>query len=89
MSTSKWYEPAAIDTKPYYDLTSMTMLPNLLKTEYYLWFRIAYSIVFTILSNWMFIKSNFTSVAWHLHNTGMISTLIGMWLVTISPFIPN
>lgn len=71
-----------------YTLTTSSILPNLIDTNYLKWYRIVYSVLFTIISVWVFVKSNLSSITWLIHNTGLISTLAGMWLVTISHFIP-
>jgi hypothetical protein len=52
-----------------------------------MWFRIVYTTLLTIASRWIFVKSNFSSPSWHIHNTGMISAFIGMWLLTITSIL--
>ena len=70
-----------------YTLTTSSILPNLILSDYLKWYRIVYSVLFTIISLWVLVKSNGSSITWLIHNTGLISTLAGMWLVTISHFI--
>ena len=55
------------------------------------WYRILYTILLTVGSRWVFVKSDINYVAWHQHNTALVSGLLGMWLITISHFIttPN
>ena len=53
------------------------------------WFRIIYTVCLSVASRWVFVQSNVNLVAWHLHNTALISALIGMWLVTVSHFLPS
>ena len=83
-----YYVPNFFSGADSYTLTTISILPNLIKTEYLMWYRIAYTVIFTIISRWVFVKSNVSNLTWLINNTGLISSLVGMWLVTISHFVP-
>ena len=51
-----------------------------------MWYRIVTTVLLTVLSRWIFNKSDNTLPFWHLHNMGLGSALLGMWLVTVSHF---
>ena len=55
------------------------------------WYRVLYTVIFTVASRWVFVLSDVNFICWHLHNAALLSALIGMWLVTISHFFstPN
>ena len=67
--------------------TTSSIFPNLIEKNVLMGIRIVYTVLLTIASRWVFVKSNFSSPSWHIHNVGMISAFIGMWLVTIAHLI--
>ena len=85
--TDWYYVPNFFSGVDSYTLTTSSILPNLIDTNYLKWYRIVYTVLFTIISLWVLVKSNGSSITWLIHNTGLISTLAGMWLVTMSHFI--
>ena len=85
----EWYfVPDFFDNKPYLYTTS-SIMPEVINSTVLMWIRIVYTVLLTIASRWVFVKSNFSSPSWHIHNVGMISAFIGMWLVTIAHLIPS
>ena len=86
--TDWYYVPNFFSGLDSYTLTTSTILPNLIGSSYLMWYRIVYTILLTLISRWVFVKSNVSSITWLIHNTGLISTFVGMWLVTISHFVP-
>ena len=86
-STKVYFIPNFFTEHPY-ALTIYSILPNIIKEDYLMWYRIGYTVLLTILSRWVFVKSNFSSLTWIIHNTGLVSALIGMWLLTINHLIP-
>ena len=86
--TDWYYVPNFFSGLDCYTLTTSTILPNLIGSSYLMWYRIVYTILLTLISRWVFVKSNVSSITWLIHNTGLISTFVGMWLVTISHFVP-
>ena len=72
----------------YYYLTSLpffTVVPE----DVLMWYRIVTTVLLTVLSRWIFNKSDNTLPFWHLHNMGLGSALLGMWLVTVSHFLTS
>jgi hypothetical protein len=74
-----------------YELTSQTLFYWIPHSSVLKWYRVLYTSMLTVFSRWIFVNSDVNFVAWHLHNTALLSTLTGMWLVTMSHFLsaPN
>jgi hypothetical protein len=56
--TEWYYVPNFFSGADSYTLTTSSILPNLIDTSYLMWYRIAYTVIFTIISRWVFVKSN-------------------------------